>query len=84
MRSSYDSLLESDPEIQQKIAESQILGQRRTVMVLVEARFPALVETVQQHGVRMNKDEQLDQLTKIIALAPDEKTARWVINTLAV
>ena len=80
---SYDSLLESDPEIQQKIAESQIQGQRRNVMVLVEARFPALVEIVQQHVVRMSKEEQLDQLTKIIALAPDEKTARWAINTLA-
>jgi hypothetical protein len=80
---SYDSLLESDPEIQQKIAESQIQGQRRIVMVLVEARFPALVEIVQQHVVRMSKEEQLDQLTKIIALAPDEKTARWAINTLA-
>ena len=45
--------------------------------------FPALVEIVQQHVVRMSKEEQLDQLTKIIALAPDEKTARWAINTLA-
>ena len=83
MRSSYDSLLESDPEFQQRMAESDVRGQQKLVLELVVDRFPALAEIAQQKIVRLTKQELLMQLNKQIALAPDENTARWVLNTFA-
>ena len=83
MRSSYDSLLESDPEFQQRIAESEVRGQQKLVLELVVDRFPALAEIAQQKIVRLTKQDMLMQLNKQIALAPDENTARWVLNTFA-
>jgi hypothetical protein len=80
---SYDSLLESDPEFQQRMAEAIIEGQQKLVLELVVDRFPALAEIAQQKIVRLTKQEMLMQLTKQIALAPDENTARWVLNTFA-
>jgi hypothetical protein len=38
---SYDSLLESDPEFQQRMAESEVRGQQKLVLELVVDRFPA-------------------------------------------
>ncbi len=80
---SYDSLLESDPEFQQRIAEAIIEGQQNLVLGLVADRFPALAETARQKIVRLTKQELLMQLNKQIALAPDENTARWVLDTFA-
>jgi hypothetical protein len=80
---SYDSLLESDPEFQQRVAEARIEGQQNMVLGLVIDRFPALAELAQQKIVRLTKQELLMQLNKQIALAPDENTARWVLNTFA-
>ena len=83
MHSSYDSLLESDPEFQQRVAEARIEGQQKLVLELVVDRFPALAEIAQQKIARLTKQEMLMQLNKQIALAPDENTARWVLNTFA-
>jgi hypothetical protein len=80
---SYDSLLESDPEFQQRVAEARIEGQQKLVLELVVDRFPALAGIAQQKIVRLTKQELLMQLNKQIALAPDENTARWVLNTFA-
>jgi hypothetical protein len=74
---SYDSLLESDPEIQQMKAQ---VGQEY-VMLVVEARFPALLEIAQRQVAQLNKNDDLNRLMKQIILAPDEKTARWVLDT---
>ena len=83
LHSSYDSLLESDPEFQQRMAEARIEGQQKLVLGLVVDRFPALAEIARQKIVRLTKQELLMQLNKQIAFAPDENTARWVLNTFA-
>ncbi len=83
LHSSYDSLLESDPEFQQRMAEARIEGQQKLVLELVVDRFPALAEIAQQKIARLTKQELLMQLSKQIAFAPDENTARWVLNTFA-
>jgi hypothetical protein len=83
LHSSYDSLLESDPEFQQRMAEARIEGQQKLVLALVVDRFPALAELAQQKIVRLTKQDMLMQLNKQIAFAPDENTVRWVLNTFA-
>jgi len=74
---SYDSLLESDPEIQQMKAQ---VGQEY-VMLVVKTRFPALTEIAQRQVAQLNKSDDLNRLMKQIILAPDEKIARWVLDT---
>ncbi len=76
---SYDSLLESDPEIQQMKAQVR----QEDVVFVVETRFPDLVEIARRRVVRLNKNEDLHRLMKQMILAPDEKIARWVLDTFA-
>jgi hypothetical protein len=78
---SYDSLLESDPEIQQMMAEREVRAQQDLLMVVVTTRFPALVEQAQQKIILLNKTDDLKRLAQLIAGAPDEKTAQWVLDT---
>lgn len=80
---SFDSLLESDPEFQQRMAESEIRGQQKLLMVVVKARFPTLVQRAQEKVVRLQKENDLNRLTELLVGAPDEKTAHWVLDTFA-
>ena len=82
-RQPYDSLLDQDPEIQERIARGVIEGRQQAVVEFIEVLFPALVETAQQLVARLNKPDELSRLTKQIALAPDEATARWLLSTFA-
>ncbi len=79
----YDSLLDEDPEIQERIAKAKIEERQQSVIDFIEARFPTLLETAQEQVARLNKPDELSRLTKQIALAPDESTARWVLSTFA-
>ncbi len=79
----YDSLLDEDPEIQERIAKAKIEERQKTVIDFIEARFPTLLETAQEQVARLKKPDELSRLTKQIALAPDESTARWVLSTFA-
>ena len=67
--------------IQQKLAESQIQGQQKLVVGLIEDRFPALKEIAEQKIIRLTEYVALRQLNRQIALAPDENIARWVLST---
>jgi hypothetical protein len=80
---SYDSLLESDPEFQQKMAEARIEGQQKLLMFVVKTRFPALVQQAQQKVIRLQKEDDLYRLTELMLGAPDEKIAQWVLDTFA-
>ena len=79
----YDSLLDEDPDIQERVARAKIEGQQKAILVAVETRFPALVEMAQERVVRLNKPDELNLLIKQIILAPDEDKARWLLSTLA-
>ena len=80
---SYDSLLESDPEIQQMKTNAMIEGQQKLLMFVVNKRFPTLVQQAQQKLVRLHKEDDLYRLTELIVGAPDEKTAHWVLDMFA-
>jgi hypothetical protein len=80
---SYDSLLESDPEFRQKMAESKIEGKQEFLILIVKTRFPDLVQKAQQKVVRLQKEDDLNRLAELIIGAPDEKTAEWVFDTFA-
>jgi hypothetical protein len=82
--STYDSLLDEDPDIQERVARGKIQGQQNAVIELVEIRFPALIERAKQQIVGLNRPEDLSRLMRLIATAPDEAVARWILDTFAV
>lgn len=77
----YDSLLDEDPEIQERVAKAEIVGQQKAVLDFIEVKFPSLVQVAREQVVRLNNPEELSRLMKQIALAPDEATVRWVLGT---
>ena len=79
----YDSLLEQDSYVHEQRDRGRTEGQQKALLDLIEVRFPALVEMAQQQVAHLNKSDELSRLMKQIALAPDEATARWLLDTLA-
>jgi len=79
----YDSLLDSDPYIQQKLTENEVRTLQQVVLDAVEGQFPLLVDQARESIVQVEKPEVLRLLVKQIYKAPDEQTARWLLETLA-
>lgn len=79
----YDSLLESDPDFQRTKVEGERQGMVKSLLIIVEARFPALLEMAQEPVSRLDTPDALNVLLKQLALAPDEKTARFVLESAA-
>ena len=77
----YDSLLDEDPEIQERIARGKVEALQEMVTMAVENKFPSLVELAQERVVLIEKLDALRQLVILILNAPDEATARWLLNT---
>jgi hypothetical protein len=53
------------------------------VLEAVEDEYPLLVELAQQKVGLIRKPDALRQLVKLIYKAPDENTARWLLNNFA-
>ena len=77
----YDSLV--DDEAQEWIARGKIEMAQKMIIDFVEARFPALTELAKERVTLIRNTDALSQLVKLVATAPDEATARWLLNTLA-
>ena len=72
----YDSLFDNDPDILAKVAKGEIRVAQKILKDIVEFRFPELMEAVQQRTSTIESVEMLSQLTKQLAVAKDEQTAR--------
>ena len=91
----YDSLLDSDPYIQQKVALERTLERNEaiqafrdmTIKMIIEitkGRFPALIEIAQRRVAQIQTIESLQQLVVQLSLAPDEAAARRLLQNSAV
>jgi len=76
----YDSLV--DEEAQEWIARGKIEMAQKMTVGLVEARFPTLTELAHERVTPIRDTDTLSRLAKLVATAPDEATARWLLNTL--
>ena len=79
----YDSLVDEDPEVQERVARGEIRMAQKMIIGLVEARFPALIELAQERVTLIRSTDALSQLIKQVGTVPDEATARWLLNTFA-
>lgn len=79
----YDSLLDEDPEVKERIARGKVEALQEMAMEVVNDQYPTLAELAQERVLLIKQPEMLRQLVKQIYKAPDEATARWVLNTFA-
>jgi hypothetical protein len=87
----YDSLLDSDPYIQQKVALERTLERDRalsealqefrdTLLEITRNRFPALTEIAQRQVAHIQTIGSLRQLIVQLSLAPDQAAARRLLQ----
>jgi len=79
----YDSLLDEDPEVKERVARGKVEALQEMAMEVVNDQYPTLAELAQERVLLIKQPEMLRQLVKQIYKAPDEATARWVLNTFA-
>jgi len=65
------------------LAEGEARGLQMALLSAVRVRFPELTELAQQNVGRINDTANLDMLLKHVITAPDERTARWLLNSAA-
>ena len=77
----YDSLLDEDPEIQERETRGEIRSLQRMAIEAVKNRYPSLVELAEERVALITQPDALRQLVILIFNTPDENTARWLLNT---
>lgn len=79
----YDSLLDEDPDVKERVARGKVETLQEVVVEAVKEQYPALTEFAQERVLRIKQPEVLHALIKQIYKAPDETFARWALTTLA-
>src|SRR5258708_13749908 len=83
MHEHYDSFVDEDPEVQERVARGKIEALQEMALEAVKNKYPPLVELAQEQVVRIKQPEALRQLVILIFNAPDQGTARWLLNNIA-
>jgi hypothetical protein len=82
---SYDSLLDSDPyiqqKIQQKLVEGEVQGLQKMAIEVIQDQYPALMPSAKEKIILIRKPDLLRLLVKQIYKAPDEKIAQLILDT---
>jgi hypothetical protein len=83
----FDSLLDQDPYVQEKIALERALERNEsiqafqdTIVEIVKTRFPNLVELAQQRVVHIRKLDDLKRLNIQLSTASNQTAARRILK----
>lgn len=83
----YDSLIDDNPDVQKRVSKGEqrgkIRGLQEVVLNAVKDEYPDLAEFAEERIARIQKPGSLHELIKLIYKAPDEKTVRWLLETLS-
>jgi hypothetical protein len=79
----YDSLIDEDPEVQELVARGKLEALQEVALEVVKTKYPALVELADRQVTRIRQPETLRNVVLLLLNAPDENTARWLLNTIA-
>jgi flagellar biosynthesis/type III secretory pathway protein FliH len=63
--------------------QGEILASQRMVVQYVQLRFPTIAPLAQQKVTQIKRVDDLDKLFRLTINAPDEATARWVLDNYA-
>ena len=77
----YENPLNKDPALQELVARAEIEGRRKTAILITEGRFPALTELAQQVLSKQNDPDEVRRIGRLMATAPHEDAARWLLGT---
>ncbi|HLJ32000.1 MAG TPA: hypothetical protein VKU38_00025 [Ktedonobacteraceae bacterium] len=69
--------------LEQGRTQGEILASQRLVVEYVQLRFPAIAVLAQQKVTQIKRVDELEKLFRLTISAPDEATARWVIDNYA-
>lgn len=86
----YDSLIDEDPEVKERVArsktegkaEGEARGMQEAVVTVVEARFPSLVDLARSKVARIHTVETLTILLRSLVAAPNEDSAQTLLELL--
>ena len=70
-------------EVEKGLREGLTEGLRKAIITTVKLRFPDLTELAQEKVAQVNKPEKLNLLVDQIAIAPDEKMVRLLLDLTA-
>jgi len=83
----YDSLIDEDPEVKERVARGKVEGEAKglqeAIVTVVEGRFPPLVDLARSKIARIHTMETLTILLKSLLAAPGEDSA-WLLLELLV
>ena len=79
----YDSLLDENAKVKERVARGKVEALQEMVVEAAKNKYPPLVQLAEERAARINQPEALRQMVTLIFNAPDETTARWVLNTFA-
>jgi len=83
----YDSMIDDNPVVQERVAKGEVRGELRGLQLVmldtVQDEFPSLIELAEEKAPQIDEPEELRKLIRLIHKAPDEETARWLLNNYA-
>lgn len=83
----YDSLVDENPEVKERVSrgrvEGEVEGLQKMALRAVEDQYPTLENLAEKRIKTIRKPETLMELVKLIYKAPDEKTVNWLLETFA-
>lgn len=83
----YDSLIDDNPEVQERVAKGVIKGKilalQQLVLDAVNEEYPPLAPLAQEKVIQLRKPEELRKLVKLIYKAPNEEAVRWLLDNYA-
>ena len=90
----FDKLLEEDERVIELMAEreargeargraeGETRGQMKTLITVIETRFPTFADEAHSKLLRVKQPEKLDTLAQLVVTAPDENALRWVLDSM--
>jgi len=86
----YDSLIDENPDVQKRVSKGIQEGEQRgrmqelqeMALLMVKEDYPDLAEFAEERIARIQRLGGLRVLVKLMYKAPDEKTVRWLLETI--
>ena len=84
----FDSLLEEDPWVKEKVAEGEAKGMvkgalkeaRKMLDLIVQKRYPTLIELAKARAIQSKQPSSLNALSEQLWDAADEQAARRLLE----
>ncbi len=92
MHMAYDWFLDDNPDVQERVekgmekgiakgmVKGQLQGLQRSVLKILQKRFPSVVDLAQKRIVAITDQDELDQLLDQLLVATDEVEVRRLLK----